>query len=72
MNILLLRRKMKENRLNLVKIADLLDIDPATLWRKRSGMNEFTRKEILILRDHLHLTDKELIDIFFDEPSSEK
>ena len=65
MNSFLLDSKMREKGVTNEKMANLLDIDPATFYRKKKGVSEFTRKEIQIIRKVLCLTHEEVDLIFF-------
>lgn len=46
-------------------VAEHLDIDPTTLYRKSTGASEFTRDEIQKLKDFLNLTDEQAMRVFF-------
>ncbi len=46
-------------------VAAHLNIDVATLYRKSTGVSEFTRDEIQKLKDFLNLTDSEAMRVFF-------
>lgn len=52
--------------LNMAKVADLVGIDVSTLHRKAKGTTEFTRSEILLLRQCLQLSLPESENLFFD------
>lgn len=54
-----------KNGLSLEDIANSLGINPSTLYRKMRGDSDFTRTEITIIRDRLHLTNKDVTSIFF-------
>lgn len=66
MNSLLLELKTKECGKTNENVAKALGIDPATYYRKRRGITEFTRKEIQGIRKNLELTNAEVDQIFFD------
>lgn len=65
MNSLLLDLKIKEKGKTIEYIAKVLGIDPATFYRKKKGISDFTRKEIQIIRFELDLTPNEVDLIFF-------
>ena len=67
MNHAYLKRKMKEKRISNGQLASFLNIDPATLWRKRKGYSDFTYRELLTIRRVLYLSNEDLLRIFFDE-----
>ena len=67
MNHAYLKEKMKEKHISNGQLASFLNIDPATLWRKRKGHSDFTRRELLTIRQVLYLSDEDLLKIFFDE-----
>jgi len=54
-----------KNGLSLEDISSYLGINPATLYRKMHGDSDFTRTEITIIRDRLHLTNEDITSIFF-------
>lgn len=49
----------------LGETARALGINPATLHRKMSGESDFTRDEIIRLRDFLDLKPDDVVEIFF-------
>ena len=49
----------------LGETARALGINPATLTRKMSGESDFTRDEIIRLRDYLSLNPDDIVQIFF-------
>lgn len=60
-----LRGKMAENRITSEKMASVLGINPATLYRKTVGESEFTRSEIQQISSLLHLSMEDVQNIFF-------
>lgn len=62
-----LRGKMVEKRCTAERMANLLGINPATLYRKIGGDSEFTRREIQHIATILELSMQEIRDIFFAE-----
>ena len=67
-NINKLRGKIVEHGYNVEKVADLMNIDRSTMYRKmeESGKN-ITIKDATILSQILHLTSDDVHAIFFDE-----
>lgn len=51
----------------LTEVAEYLKINPSTLHRKICGETDFTRGEIVALKELLHLTLDEVNSIFFTE-----
>lgn len=67
LNALLLELKMKEANVTMEKAAKVMNIDPATFYRKKIGESDFYRKEIQILRKILNLSSEDVDSIFFNE-----
>ena len=61
------RAKVVEQGLTLEEVAKRIGINPSTLDRKMSGISDFSRKEIQILRKELSMTAAECDEIFFAE-----
>ena len=59
---------IKERGKTLKEIADFLEIDVSTLYRKSYGISDFTRDEIQKLCKYLSI--KNPMDIFFKEDSA--
>lgn len=55
MEQLKLRQQINDKGLSVQKLAEEMNIHPATLYRKLNGDNEFTENEILILSRRLRL-----------------
>lgn len=51
----------------LAEVAAKIGMNPATLYRKMSGLSDFTREDIQKLRALLHLSAEETDVIFFAE-----
>ena len=60
-----LKAKFVENGLTMEQVAQLLGINPVTLYRKMSGDSEFTRNEIAMLKNALNISLEEISNIFF-------
>lgn len=65
MNKNLLSARMVEHNVNNAQLAEALSIDEATLYRKKSGVSDFYRREIQILKKYLDLSDEDIRLIFF-------
>lgn len=59
------RAKIIENGLTTEKVAEKLNINVATLYRKMNGTSDFTRSEIQKLKEILNLDVKTASEIFF-------
>lgn len=66
-----LRGKMAEKNITFDKLASILGINYATLYRKTKGESEFTRCEIQQISNALSLSWQEVKDIFFGEELAE-
>lgn len=64
-NARMLKYFVMKNGLSLEDIANSLGVNPSTLYRKMRGDSDFTRTEITIIRDRLHLTNEDVASIFF-------
>ena len=62
-----LRAKIIEKGLTMEQFAKLLGIDSATLYRKMSLKSDFTRNEMILIKENLELTLEEFNSIFFAE-----
>lgn len=67
----LFRAKVVLKGLTLAKLAELMDINEATLHGKFKRQGAFSRAEMNKIRCILSLTDQELIDIFFAQELTE-
>lgn len=65
MNKNLLNAKMVEKNISNAKLADVLSIDEATLYRKKAGTSDFYRREIQVIKKYLNLSDEDIRLIFF-------
>ena len=65
MNTLKLKAKFVEKQMNVSDVADALGINRSTLYRKLSNLEEFTVKQVCLLKEKLELTPAELTEIFF-------
>lgn len=60
-----LKVELVRKGLTYEKLADAIGINPCTFYRKAKGESEFTRNELLIIKQLLELSDKRFIEIFF-------
>lgn len=60
-----LKGKTVEHGYTMEDLARGIGINPATLSRKMSGDSDFTRSEIIMIRDILSLSSAEVESIFF-------
>lgn len=58
--------KVRTNNLTCIKVAERLDIDPASLSAKINNKRAFTVSEVEGLKTILNLTQKDINNIFFD------
>ena len=65
MNANLLRAELAKNGMTQKDLARAIGMAQSTLYRKMRGDSDFTRTEITIIRDRLHLTNKDVTSIFF-------
>lgn len=63
----LLEAKIKENGMNVEKLASILEIDKVTLYRKIKGDSHFYRNEILKISKVLNLEISIMELIFFPD-----
>lgn len=52
------------------RLAEQIGMSKSTMYRKIESGN-FDRSEIIAIRDAMHLTDSDMLAIFFDERSCE-
>ncbi len=64
-NTAILKQKIEMSGYKLGHIASVCDVTARTLNNKIMGRTPFVQGEILVLRQMLHLTDKDITDIFF-------
>lgn len=57
------RQVIKDKGVTLQEVADMLDINLVTLYRKMSGESDFYRNEIETIKDNLHIDNA--LEIFF-------
>lgn len=67
MNMELFKYFVAKRGYKLTEIAEMLGVNPSTLTRKMNGDTDFTRGEIVTLRQGLSLSLNEVEAIFFDE-----
>lgn len=61
------KAKLVEAGLTVEKLAEIIGINQATLYRKIAGKSEFTRIEMQVIQKALHLSREDLCSIFFAE-----
>lgn len=59
------RAKIIESGLTIEKLANLLGINAATLYRKINGSSDFSRSEMQIIRQVLNMSPQAMDEIFF-------
>jgi DNA-binding Xre family transcriptional regulator len=68
MNINKLKAKIVEKGLNVSKLADMMEVDRSTLYRKmQNGGESFTVKEVNSIVGLLELSPNEAVEIFFGD-----
>lgn len=65
MNANKLRGRLAEQRLTQEQLAAAIGINRATLHRKMDGASDFSREEMLAIREVLGLSDDDFMAIFF-------
>lgn len=66
MNSIELKVEMLRSNMNQTKLAEALNITKGALSRKINGSTEFSRKDITVIKNVLGLSDKRIIEIFFN------
>lgn len=64
-NIILLRSKMVEKKMNVTEIAGKMGVDKATLYRRMADAQTFTIGEVGKITEILGLSNQEATSIFF-------
>lgn len=64
MNINKLRGKIVENGMNVEQLADAMDIDRATLYRKLGNAEKITCGEAIKMKSILNLSNEDACEIF--------
>jgi transcriptional regulator with XRE-family HTH domain len=67
MNSTELKVEMLRHKVNRTQLAEELDITKSALSKKINGVNEFTRKDISVVKSVLKLTPQRIDEIFFDD-----
>jgi plasmid maintenance system antidote protein VapI len=65
MDINKLKAKIVENGINVEKLAEQINIDRSSLYRKLNNAEKITIGEASRMKDALGMTDEEAINIFF-------
>ena len=63
-----LRKHMRDQNVTVSDVADAMNIDKATLYRRITSPNSFTIGEVLSIAEILKLSHSESAAIFFAEP----
>lgn len=71
MNTNLLKSKMVLHGDNITTLADKLDVSRQTLSLKIDGISDFKLSEVKKIRLMYHLTDEEMLEVFFGGISNE-
>lgn len=66
MNVVMLKKKIKERGMNVEQLAVKIGIDRSTLYRKLNLDVSTTVSEAIKIKDSLGLTNEEARSIFFD------
>lgn len=66
-----LKAKIIERGESINSVSEFIGINPATFWRKARGISSFTLGEILKIKEFLHLSNDDVIYIFFAEQLTE-
>lgn len=64
MNVNKLKGKMVEKGLNVERMAGLMGVDRASLYRKMNNSEKFTIGDAIKIKEVLSLSDTEAYDIF--------
>lgn len=67
MNSTELKVEMLRNKVNRTKLAEELRITKSALSKKINGVNEFSRKDISVMKKILNLTPQRVDEIFFND-----
>ena len=66
-----LKAKIIEKGSSVSEVSKAIGINPATFWRKSNGVSNFTRKEILDIKECLDISPEEVMNIFFADELTE-
>ena len=61
-----LQMYLKDKFVNISALSRAMGATRQSLTNKVNGKANFTQGDLMLLREHLHLTDEEFMDIFFD------
>lgn len=64
MNVLKLKGKIIENGMNVEQLADRINMDKATLYRKMNNSEKFTIGDASKIKNALSLSDSDAFEIF--------
>lgn len=62
-----LREVIQESGIKVSVLADKIGISRQSLHMKLSGERTFDQGEIMALKTHLHLSDEQFLEIFFND-----
>ena len=72
MNNDLLKEVIQDNGVKVSVLADKIGISRQSLYMKLNGERAFDQGEIMALKTNLHLSDDQLMEIFFNDVVEEK
>lgn len=67
LNVNDLQAEIARNGLSLPKLADIIGIDKKTMYSRIKGETAFKRPEIVKISETLHLTQEQILHIFFSD-----
>ena len=57
---------LKDNYVNMSALSRSMGVTRQSLNMKVQGKVNFTQSDLMLLKEHLHLSDEEFVAIFFD------
>jgi len=67
MNNVKLKEVIQESGIKISALADKIGITRQSLYMKLDGERNFNQGEIMALKTHLHLSDEQFMEIFFND-----
>lgn len=58
---------LKSNYVNISALARSMGVTRQSLQAKINGKNNFSQSDLILLKEHLHLTDEQFLSIFFGQ-----